>query len=70
MNSLPNILTVGRIVLVPLFVAAFFLPGDPGRWVVFGLFVLAAVTDAVDGMIARKLNAESTFGRRLDPIAD
>jgi cardiolipin synthase len=70
MNSLPNILTVGRIVLVPLFVAAFFLPGDSGRWLVFGLFVLAAATDAVDGMIARKLNAESTFGRMLDPIAD
>jgi CDP-diacylglycerol---glycerol-3-phosphate 3-phosphatidyltransferase len=70
MSSLPNALTVGRIVLVPLFAAAFFLPGDAGRWVVFALFLLAAVTDAMDGMIARKLNAESSFGRMLDPIAD
>jgi cardiolipin synthase len=37
---------------------------------VFGLFLLAAVTDAMDGMIARKLNAESSFGAMLDPIAD
>jgi cardiolipin synthase len=70
MSSLPNALTVARIGLVPLFVAAFFLPGDDGRWVVFWLFCLAGVTDAFDGMIARKLKAESSFGRMLDPIAD
>src|ERR1700754_3763883 len=70
MNALPNVLTVARIVLVPLFVAAFFLPGDEGRWIVFALFLLAAVSDVFDGMIARKLNAESSFGRMLDPIAD
>jgi len=70
MSSLPNALTLGRIGLVPVFVAAFFLPGDSGRWVVFVLFCLAAMTDAVDGMIARKLNAESSLGRMLDPIAD
>ena len=70
MTFLPNALTIGRIVLVPLFVAAFFLPGDSGRWIVFALFCLAAVTDAADGMIARKLNAESSFGQMLDPIAD
>ena len=63
-------MTIGRIALVPLFVAAFFLPGDSGRWIVFGLFCLAAATDAADGIIARKLNAESSFGRMLDPIAD
>jgi cardiolipin synthase len=70
MSSLPNALTLARIVLVPLFVAAFFLPGDSGRWIVFVLFCLAGATDAVDGMIARKLNAETSFGRMLDPIAD
>jgi cardiolipin synthase (CMP-forming) len=70
MTALPNLLTLGRIALVPLFVAAFFLPGDAGRWIVFGLFLLAAVTDAMDGMIARKLNAVSSFGAMLDPIAD
>src|SRR5215475_6453847 len=70
MSSLPNALTITRIVLVPLFVAAFFLPGDAGRWVVFVLFCLAGLTDAFDGMIARKLGAETSFGRMLDPIAD
>jgi CDP-diacylglycerol--glycerol-3-phosphate 3-phosphatidyltransferase len=70
MSSLPNALTVTRIGLVPLFVAAFFLPGEGGRWLVFVLFCLAGATDAFDGMIARKLGAETSFGRMLDPIAD
>ncbi|HMI97142.1 MAG TPA: CDP-diacylglycerol--glycerol-3-phosphate 3-phosphatidyltransferase [Micropepsaceae bacterium] len=70
MSSLPNSLTISRIALVPLFAAAFFLPGDTGRWIVFVLFCLAGLTDAVDGMIARKLKAESSLGRMLDPIAD
>ena len=70
MSSLPNALTVARIALVPLFCAAFFLPGEAGRWIVFVLFCLAGATDALDGMIARKFGAESSFGRMLDPIAD
>ena len=70
MSSLPNLLTLARIVLVPLFVLAFFLPGDSGRWIVFVLFCLAGVTDAFDGMIARRLGAVTSFGRMLDPIAD
>jgi cardiolipin synthase len=70
MSSLPNVLTVSRIVLVPLFVIAFFLPGDTGRWFVLVLFCLAGVTDVVDGMIARRLGAVTSFGRMLDPIAD
>jgi cardiolipin synthase len=52
MSSLPNALTVARIALVPLFCAAFFLPGEAGRWIVFMLFCLAGATDALDGMIA------------------
>jgi len=70
MSSLPNALTLIRIGLVPVFVAAFFLPGEVGRWIVFVLFCLAGATDALDGLIARKLGAESPFGRMLDPIAD
>ena len=61
MSSLPNSLTILRIALVPLFVAAFFLPGDTGRWIVFVLFCLAGITDAFDGMIARRLKAESSL---------
>jgi len=70
MSSLPNVLTLARIAFVPLFVAAFFLPGEAGRWLAFVLFCIAGMTDAVDGMIARHLKAESSLGRMLDPIAD
>src|SRR5258705_8729253 len=70
MSSLPNSLTISRIALVPLFVPAFFLPGDSGGWIVFLLFCLAGLKDAIDGMIARRLKAESSLGRMLDPIAD
>jgi len=70
MSFLPNALTMARIGLVPLFVAAFFLPAPWGPWVVFVLFCLAGITDAVDGLVARKLGAVSPFGRMLDPIAD
>ncbi len=70
MSFLPNALTMARIALVPLFVAAFFLPAPWGPWVVFVLFCLAGITDAVDGLVARKLGAVSPFGRMLDPIAD
>jgi cardiolipin synthase (CMP-forming) len=70
MSRLPNGLTIARVALVPLFVAAFFWPGDAGLLLAFVLFVLAGATDAVDGFVARKLDAESEFGKMLDPIAD
>lgn len=73
--SLPNILTYGRIVAVPLVVLCFFLEGrlqssDPARWAALGLFVLASVTDFFDGYLARVWKQTSTIGRMLDPIAD
>jgi cardiolipin synthase len=70
MFALPNALTVLRLVLVPVFVVAFVLPGDGARLVAFGVFVIAGVSDWLDGFAARKLNAGSDFGRMLDPIAD
>ena len=70
MSSLPNTLTIARIAVIPLFVAGFYVSGDLGRWMAFGLFVAAAITDAVDGIIARRWQAESSLGRMLDPIAD
>ena len=67
---LPNIFTIGRIVLIPPFALLFFL-GDPvSRWVAFGLFAAAAITDWFDGWLARRLNAGSALGRMMDPIAD
>lgn len=70
MFALPNALTILRIVLVPLFVIAFVIPGDAARLVAFGIFVIAGVSDWLDGFAARKLKAGSDFGRMLDPIAD
>src|SRR3954465_13872884 len=70
MFALPNALTILRIVLVPVFVIAFVLPGDAARLVALGVFVIAGVSDWLDGFAARKLNAGSDFGRMLDPIAD
>jgi cardiolipin synthase len=70
MTNLPNLLTLGRIAAIPLIVATFYLPGDGARWIAFGLFVAAAVTDFFDGWLARRLGVVSAIGRFLDPIAD
>jgi cardiolipin synthase len=70
MFFLPNALTVLRIALVPVFAIAFVLPGSPARLVAFVVFCIAGISDALDGLAARKLNASSDFGRMLDPIAD
>jgi cardiolipin synthase (CMP-forming) len=69
--SLPNILTYGRIAAVVLIVAVlYFMQGDTARWVAFGLFTTAGVTDWLDGYLARVWEQQSTLGRMLDPIAD
>jgi cardiolipin synthase len=70
MFRLPNALTILRIALVPVFAIAFVLPGTAARLIAFTVFCIAGVSDALDGLAARKLNAASDFGRMLDPIAD
>ena len=70
MFALPNALTILRIVLVPVFAIAFVMSGEVARLVAFGVFVIAGVSDWLDGFAARKLKAGSDFGRMLDPIAD
>ena len=70
MLNLPNILTLFRIALVPVFAMAFAMPGQTGKLIAFGVFCLAGLSDALDGLAARKLGAYSDFGRMLDPIAD
>jgi cardiolipin synthase len=70
-TSLPNVLTYARIAAVPALVACLlFIEGEAGRWAAFWLFVAAAVTDWLDGYLARRLAQQSTLGRMLDPIAD
>ena len=70
MFALPNALTILRIVLVPVFAVAFVMEGEAARLVAFGVFVIAGVSDWLDGFAARKLKAGSDFGRMLDPSAD
>jgi cardiolipin synthase len=70
LKKIPNMLTIGRIILVPFFVLAFYLPGFYGDLTAFALFVTASFTDFLDGMLARMLGEESKLGELLDPIAD
>jgi|TARA_B100001964_G_scaffold231835_1_gene286927 CDP-diacylglycerol--glycerol-3-phosphate 3-phosphatidyltransferase/cardiolipin synthase len=68
--KIPNILTIGRIIIVPFFVVSFFLPGIYGEIIPFLLFILASFTDFLDGLLARLYKEESKLGELLDPIAD
>ncbi len=69
--SLPNILTYGRILAVPLVVVCLYWPAvDAMRWVAFGLYAAAAITDFLDGYLARAWSQQSSLGSMLDPIAD
>ena len=68
--KIPNILTIGRIIIVPIFVLTFFIPGFFGDLIPFFIFVLASFTDYLDGLLARLFKEESKLGELLDPIAD
>ncbi len=70
LKKIPNILTIGRIIIVPFFVLAFYLPGFYGDLTACVLFVIASFTDFLDGMLARMMEEESKLGELLDPIAD
>ena len=69
--TIPNILTVMRLLAAPGVAFAFVVFDRPyADWIAFGLFIVAALTDWVDGKLARAWQQESNFGRMLDPIAD
>lgn len=73
--NLPNILTYGRILAVPLILLCFYLenrirPTDFARWAAFFIFLVASITDYLDGYLARIWKQTSNIGRMLDPIAD
>ncbi len=68
--NLPNILTLSRIVMIPVFVAVFYLPVEWRYLVSAIIFAIAGVTDWLDGYLARKLNQSTPFGAFLDPVAD
>lgn len=68
--TLPNLLTITRILLIPVFVIIYYLPFD-GRFLVSALvFAFAGFTDWLDGYLARKMNQTTPFGAFLDPVAD
>ncbi len=69
--NLANLLTYGRLVAVPVVVALLFWPQDEtARWIAVAVFVAAAITDYLDGYVARTYSQSSALGRMLDPIAD
>ena len=69
-TKIPNILTIGRIIIVPIFVFSFYLPGFYGDVIPFVLFIVASFTDFLDGLLARIFKEESRLGELMDPIAD
>ena len=68
--NLPNVLTLLRILLVPVLVAALVQEGGGGDTLAAAVFVIASATDALDGWIARRQKSVSTFGKLMDPLAD
>lgn len=70
--NLPNKLTIFRVVMIPFFV--FFLltdyVGEDSKWIALAIFIIASLTDLLDGKIARKYNLVTNFGKFMDPLAD
>jgi cardiolipin synthase len=70
LNTLPNVLTLSRILAMPLVVATFYLDAPLGPWAGAAIFALAGFTDWLDGKLARAWEQQSEWGQFLDPIAD
>lgn len=70
MWNVPNILTMFRILLIPVFLFCFYSTHEHARFMAAFVFWLAAITDALDGYLARKLQQSTPFGAFLDPVAD
>ncbi|HEX8065021.1 MAG TPA: CDP-diacylglycerol--glycerol-3-phosphate 3-phosphatidyltransferase [Thermoleophilaceae bacterium] len=68
--NLPNTLTLFRILLVPVLIVALLEATPGGSWLAAGVFAAAAVTDGLDGYLARSRRSVTTFGKVMDPIAD
>ena len=68
--QLPNALTILRLALIPLFVIVFLQAGDGSSWAAGWIFLVAGVTDQLDGFLARRWHVESRFGKLADPLAD
>ncbi len=68
--NIPNLLTVLRVLLIPVFILLFYLPFSWSYWAASGVFAFAGFTDWLDGYLARRLHQSTAFGAFLDPVAD
>ncbi|WPX96748.1 CDP-diacylglycerol--glycerol-3-phosphate 3-phosphatidyltransferase [Candidatus Bandiella euplotis] len=69
-KNIPNILTLLRILLIPVLVAVFYIESKFAHYVAVSIFIFASITDYFDGALARAWKVQSDFGKVLDPIAD
>ena len=69
--NLPNKLTIFRVILIPFFIVFLLVPITPvDKWVALAIFIIASLTDLLDGKIARKYGLVTNFGKFMDPLAD
>lgn len=68
--NIANLLTVLRLVMIPVFIWLMFVSNSPARWAALAVFALASLTDKLDGSLARGRNLVTDFGKLADPIAD
>ena len=69
--NLPNKLTLMRVIMIPFFIVFLLIPITPyNNWIALAIFVIASLTDFLDGYFARKNNEVSDFGKLFDPFAD
>ena len=69
--NLPNKLTIFRVILIPFFIVFLLVPITPvDKWIALAIFIIASLTDLLDGKIARKYNLVTNFGKFMDPLAD
>lgn len=70
--NLPNKLTILRVLMIPVFLVFLMtdVAGEYGKWIAVAIFIIASLTDFLDGYIARKYNLVSNFGKFMDPLAD
>ena len=69
-TTVPNLLTLSRIIAIPALIGAFYLSSPLSNWLALTIFTVAGITDILDGYVARSMGSESGLGRFLDPIAD
>jgi len=69
--NLPNKITIFRVILIPVFLVLLYIDAIPGnKWLALAVFIIASLSDMVDGKIARKYNLVTDFGKFMDPLAD